>query len=78
MFDSINRLWHEICGKLHHCDETKHRSHKDHIKKFGYHKAIGVKVASPSFSMKCGGNDVFGSQATLNSYLLYLAEPHRK
>ena len=45
MFDAINRLWHEIRGKLHHPVVVKHRSHYYHenrVQKIDYHGAISV------------------------------------
>ena len=42
MFDAINRLWHKMCGKLHHPVETKHRSHQCHEEKIVQRCQIAV------------------------------------
>ena len=38
---------YEMCGKLYHPVETKHRSyqyHEEGIQKIGYHSALGVST----------------------------------
>ena len=49
MFDAINQLWYETCGKLHHSVETKYRSHPPYHeewvqKKISHQDAIGVSI----------------------------------
>ena len=46
-FDAINHLLHEMCSKLRHFVEAKHRSqqyHEERVQKIGVVGSIGVHI----------------------------------
>ena len=44
MFDAINRLCQEMCGKLHHPVETKYRLNQYHLERAQENGAKGVSI----------------------------------
>ena len=46
MFDAINRLLHEMSGKLYHPVKIKqqHQYHEKRVQKIGYHGAMGASI----------------------------------